>query len=123
MVLRGRAEWCNIPNELYDAYFRASMVKKGKDFHSDELEILEDVASLFREEDEHDSSTSLLEWIENSERPYGHSNIEESIAFRLGWDPLRLLTKRNLPEWVGKKALSVHYRLIRKLKEDEAKAS
>lgn len=54
----------------------------------------------------------------DSKRPYGNKNIENSIAFNLGWDYKRVLTKEVMPEWVKDEARKVHDLLRRQLERE-----
>lgn len=43
-----------------------------------------------------------------TKRPYGNKDIPASIAFHLGWDNERKLTKERLPEFIEEKAMEIH---------------
>ncbi len=88
-----------------EAYWHERMAERMPLF--DEVARLVTVLKGFYLDEQRDFAT-LLDFYSNAERPYGNKNVEQSIAFNLGWDRDRVLREHAMPEWVEANARELH---------------
>lgn len=58
---------------------------------------------------------SVREFAEEDKRPYGNKSTADAIAFNLGWDFQRRLTRERLPDWVAQEAMALHEAVLAEL--------
>ncbi|ASU00146.1 hypothetical protein [Aeromonas phage AS-zj] len=89
-----------------------------------ELDRLNMIGSYFFHEEEYKDSHydgKLSVFLSEAKRPYGNKNIQQSIAYTLGWDWGRELCydMKGLPDNVKEAATQLHEKLIAQVREKE----
>ena len=84
----------------------------------DEVARLVTVLKGFYLDEQRDFAT-LLDFYRDSERPYGNKNVEQSVAFNLGWDRDRVLREHAMPGWVEANARELHRLVGAKVREEQ----
>lgn len=78
--------------------------------------------SFYYQEKEYEGDSfqydSLSDFLENAKRPYGTKVTDDCIAFNLGWDRDRMLTRNPLPDWVREETQRLNSLVMKDLIDD-----
>lgn len=94
-----------------DDYWRTALANRH--FEAEKLTM---IAKLVKFHSECGEKMSLLNFY-HSKRPYGNKDIDQSIAFNLGWDNAerRLTWHSDLPDWVKVETQKIHKAVLETL--------
>lgn len=107
-----------ISQSLITEYWKSVLSRRmSQELELDRLEMI--LKGHLYDHNEFDNTHKMtpLEFLD-TKRPYGNKNIENSIAFMLGWDHGRVLLEHFMPDNVKSEALALHEALRQRLTED-----